>query len=448
MPLILTRSMSSAKALLRISYCIMFILEINTMPVIHPVPLALALTAGAALAQPDTPSPIEREGANINPEHIAHIYYNLVTGEKIATRLSDDFRPADGSNSSEVWMTGGNPCGGFGSTGSALVLDDPFGELGDPAVGNTVLDWGDIAQDSVVDCLQIDWFSFVQDTDTDSDGLGDGVEGFAATWAFYDGDNGLNSCLTRQGLIAFTFFGLAGSYDGTLAGYNLTVDLAGTFSSSIAFEIGDSDSDPQGAAVHNPLQFISDFDSDGNPDGDLDSDGLADFSYSLNFVQPGTIDIDNADADSDTTTGIDGDPLNQGVAAFSIAAPFGTAVDNGDGTWSIDTSTYFGINADGAEDVYDLFDSSGFYIGPHNAGGFNCDTSTPFAQMSMIMYNTTTGLCCPVDLNCDAVIDIFDVFVFLEDFNSGSLNADWTGDGTLDIFDVFAFLDAFNAGCP
>jgi len=46
------------------------------------------------------------------------------------------------------------------------------------------------------------------------------------------------------------------------------------------------------------------------------------------------------------------------------------------------------------------------------------------------------------------VLDIFDVFAYLDLFNAGDAGADFTGDGSLDIFDVFAFLDVFNAGCP
>ncbi|MCA9304111.1 MAG: hypothetical protein KC996_08320, partial [Phycisphaerales bacterium] len=55
---------------------------------------------------------------------------------------------------------------------------------------------------------------------------------------------------------------------------------------------------------------------------------------------------------------------------------------------------------------------------------------------------------CSADITGDGTLDIFDVFGYLDLFNTGDLGADFTGDGTLDIFDVFAFLDAFNAGCP
>ncbi|MCA9304122.1 MAG: S8 family serine peptidase, partial [Phycisphaerales bacterium] len=55
---------------------------------------------------------------------------------------------------------------------------------------------------------------------------------------------------------------------------------------------------------------------------------------------------------------------------------------------------------------------------------------------------------CRADVNGDGILDIFDVFMFLDMFNRGSLMADFDGNKVLDIFDVFAFLDEFNAGCP
>ncbi|MCA9302712.1 MAG: hypothetical protein KC996_01170 [Phycisphaerales bacterium] len=55
---------------------------------------------------------------------------------------------------------------------------------------------------------------------------------------------------------------------------------------------------------------------------------------------------------------------------------------------------------------------------------------------------------CAADFTGDGLLDIFDVFAFLDLFNAGDLGADFTGDGSLDVFDVFAFLDLFNAGCP
>ncbi|MCA9303523.1 MAG: hypothetical protein KC996_05320 [Phycisphaerales bacterium] len=55
---------------------------------------------------------------------------------------------------------------------------------------------------------------------------------------------------------------------------------------------------------------------------------------------------------------------------------------------------------------------------------------------------------CPADFTGDGLLDIFDVFAFLNAFNTMDPAADFTGDGLFDIFDVFAFLNEFNAGCP
>ncbi|MBX3324070.1 MAG: hypothetical protein KF757_13900 [Phycisphaeraceae bacterium] len=56
--------------------------------------------------------------------------------------------------------------------------------------------------------------------------------------------------------------------------------------------------------------------------------------------------------------------------------------------------------------------------------------------------------CGPADLNCDTLLDFFDVQAFLNAYASGSLAADFNDDGILNFFDVQAFLSAFAAGCP
>jgi hypothetical protein len=50
------------------------------------------------------------------------------------------------------------------------------------------------------------------------------------------------------------------------------------------------------------------------------------------------------------------------------------------------------------------------------------------------------------DINGDGILDVFDIFAYLDLFNAGDLSADFTSDGSLDVFDVFAFLEVFNAG--
>jgi hypothetical protein len=55
---------------------------------------------------------------------------------------------------------------------------------------------------------------------------------------------------------------------------------------------------------------------------------------------------------------------------------------------------------------------------------------------------------CPADFTDDGLLDVFDVFAFLNAFNAMDAAADFTDDGLFDVFDVFSFLNAFNAGCP
>ncbi|MCA9302715.1 MAG: hypothetical protein KC996_01185 [Phycisphaerales bacterium] len=63
-------------------------------------------------------------------------------------------------------------------------------------------------------------------------------------------------------------------------------------------------------------------------------------------------------------------------------------------------------------------------------------------------YIVTGPFVCVADFTNDGVLDVFDVFAFLDAFNAGDPSADLNSSGNLDIFDVFAFLDLFNAGCP
>jgi hypothetical protein len=388
-------------------------------------PLAIALAAGlfapSALAQDRTPTlTADTLPAKVN----GHIYFNIITGERVFTNYADGVRPVDGAVNPAVWIADNNiPCAVQGQTsGTALVVDAPNGDFGFPTVeGNTTLDWADIASDTVIDCVQISWYSALVDTDTDSDSQPDGIEGFAATWSFYDADNGFNTCLTRTGLVAFTLTSLPGELvPGDFGGYIVTLDLAASFGSSLAFELGDTDSNLQTAAFHNAM-INADADSNSIGDADLDSDGNADWSMTVQFIQPGTEDLD-----SDSV--IDGDVADKGLTALGIAAPAGTAVDNGDGTWSISLDP--GVNAHGAEDAFDQFDSGGNYLGSFNLGGFSCeldeDGPENFAQLALIMYGP----------NSDGA------------FIGDASIADFDGDGDTDINDVNAFIGLFNAGCP
>ncbi len=360
---------------------------------------------------------------------IGHIYYNVVTGERIATSFNNDIRPADGSTGGIVWIANNNEtCADF--PGSTVLLDDPNGSFGKPIEGSLLLDWGDIPSDTVVDCIQLSYFSAIQDVDLDSDSIGDGVEGFAATWFFFDADNGFNSCETRTALMGFIITNLPGQLDGGFGGYFLTIDLETSFGSSIAFEFGDTDSDLQGAAIHNPM-INADVDSNGFGDADLDFDGNADFSYVIRYTQPGRVDFDNADGDSDTTTGVDGDPADADYTAVGMV-------------------TIKVPSANGAEPGWDIYNNG--YNGTFGFDDFICNDGTGdtynLGQADITMFGPSGTTDCPADFNNDGIVDILDVFAFLAAYNAADPAADLTGDGVVDILDVFAFLASYNAGCP
>jgi subtilisin-like proprotein convertase family protein len=62
------------------------------------------------------------------------------------------------------------------------------------------------------------------------------------------------------------------------------------------------------------------------------------------------------------------------------------------------------------------------------------------------LHIESTPACTP-DFTGDGNLDIFDVFAFIDAFNTQDPGADFNGDSSFDIFDVFAFIDAFNTGC-
>lgn len=412
--------------------------------------LSLVLAAGVVTpALADAPSVAPR--GTMAEKEVAHIYYNFATGEKVATLLGD-VRPSDNGISPAVWVAENTlPCADFGQTGGTSGVVDTNADnttcFTSTCTGQIFLDWGDIPTDQVVDCVGISWSTQHLDTDTDGDGLGDGVEGFGATWAWFDAENGFDSSATRLDVTGFTFFSLpgnTGTFDpNLLTVYTATVDLAATFTSSIVFELGDTDSvDGSGNGLFNP-----------GAGADLDSDGLADFGYALQYIQPGTVDFDG-----DGTP--DGDIANQQLTGWTLVT--GNGDIGTDGSYIPETDV---PGAQGIEDAFDIFidfDDDGVLepIGTFFYGGFACvgaTGNTPFAQFRMALYGPSdVANPCPADLfpvgGGDGVLNFFDLNQYLTFFNSGDLAADFFpvggGDGLLNFFDLNQFLADFNAGCP
>jgi hypothetical protein len=252
---------------------------------------------------------------------------------------------------------------------------------------------------------------------------------------------------------------------GEMTSYTMDIDLVafGT-AANLSFELGDSDSDCQTAEFCNSSVLdqsdgtykpIAECDNDFNglPDSDLDGDGLFDWAWSVRFFAPQMGNDFDSDSDTGTLPGFDSDTI--GVA---FAAPEGSAVDIGDGTfaWNIDTSAPDAGH--GVEDRFALYnppDKEGVitYNGGYWFGGFACTGGlistggtgyTPPAMFQFVLYGPG-GICCCSDINGDGVLNFFDISAFVKDWQNGG---DYNGDGQTNFFDVSAFLTDYNAGCP
>jgi len=62
-------------------------------------------------------------------------------------------------------------------------------------------------------------------------------------------------------------------------------------------------------------------------------------------------------------------------------------------------------------------------------------------------FQGTTLIDCVIDFTGDGLLDVFDLFAFLDLYAANAHAADLNGDGQLDVFDVFLFIDIYNAGC-
>jgi hypothetical protein len=427
--------------------------------------LSLGVCAGGLVGIASADEPL----VTLEPSHgrvvqAAHIYYNISTGERVVTNLGDgETAPANaGGSSVPIWSSMvRNQCAAEGYTTEWFFGVDNNAGTTSLSTAITVSDYGDIALDMVVDCVHIDWVTDHDDVDADSDGIGDGVGGLAGEWAWWDVDNGRPSC-TRIPVISFRLINLPGDItppgDGAMTTYTMDVDLAADFSSSsLTFELGDTDGDSQGAANFHPKYSLGDMDFDGFPDTDLDQDGLYDWGWTVRFFQPGTADLDGDGV-------IDGDLADSmKTIGINFGAPDGTAIHNGDGTWTWEIDSSTSDAGTGQEDrfvIYSPPDSFGYvyYAGGFWFGGFECNSEplpdgpgyTPAAMFEHRLFGPSVSClsCCLADINGDGLVDFFDVSLFIQLFQSQDPLADMNNDGQWDFFDVSQFVQEFSAGCP
>ena len=270
-----------------------------------------------------------------------------------------------------------------------------FQPLRDSATGEDTgwMDWGDIQPNSVIDTMTLLYATSVFDANEQ------GAEDFGYNISFFDG---VDTDQIKGGLdpyIVYLIRNIPGSASG-IAAWLITIDLAG----GGEFEIGDTDGIDDSGNGNNS----------GGLGADVDGDGLADFAYGYKFKHP-----------SDITSGVSGPAL---------AGPDPRA------TGDVDLAALF-LNGN-----WNDFDS--FF----NFGGQDCSLGcgfqwVPWASAWIGLYANTT-VCCPFDLQCDGILDFFDVQIYLQWFADEDPRADMNADGVLDCFDVQIYLGGFSAGCP
>lgn len=419
--------------------------------------LAVCVCAGGVCGVAQGSEPGIAQVKNAQVVDVAHIYYNLATGEKVVTLMGDpdgQTSGADTGSSVPIWSSvSSSGCPGGAGDSFFFVVDDNS-RTSEFATGFGVSNWGDIAQDSVVDCVHIEWITDHDDVDANSDGIGDGVVGLGGQWFWTDIDNGPRAGYCgRMPLISFVFRDLPGDISGTtdpsdpgntFAAYSVDLDLTSDFSSALSFEICDTDSDPQGAAVFNAGIGNMDNNFDGLPDSDIDGDGLADWGWSVNFFQPGTHDYDSDGV-------LDGDIADSMKAiGISFGYPEGHAIDNGDGTWTWEIDPTPHDAGFGSEGVF-AFTQEGAYVpGVYWFGEFSCDPLNPVprANFTAQLLGPDDGPICDADCNGDGQVNFFDIVCWLPCFTNQEICGDLNGDGSWDFFDVSEFLSDYAAGCP
>ncbi len=353
-----------------------------------PKRLMVVVVAGAACCAAAQPEKQVSNGYRVFDGAIGQIYYNVATGEMIRTQSGSH---RDGGN--PMWVNEDADQCGFGEWAYYPVRDD--------AIGRNLqwMDWGDITNNSVIDCMTFLYVTTVPDPEED------GEDGYAMVVSFLDGADWCCDTCGWYPYLTWELAGIPGTASNTTA-WLITVDFADTPENW--FEIGDVDGiDDAGSGLHSGYC--------------LDTDGMgngADFGYAFRFDHPAA---------------------GGATGCFLVAPP--ERVEP---------------NSLGSEDVYCIFlDHWNILDGFYWFGGYDCSGGAgynwrPWADYYIGLYGNggTEPNPCLADVNDDNVVDFFDVQRFLGWFSNGDMRADWNHDLVLNFFDVQAFLNDFAAGGP
>lgn len=353
---------------------------------------ALAIAAGCATVATANPEKVTLNGySSVSTAAINTIYYNVATGEMIRTNGNAQ-RQGDPIWVNEIY----DECG-FGEWYYYGLRNDAGG------ANDNWLDWGDIADNSVIDAMTFLYFTTVPDAGED------GEDGFSMVVSFFDGIDWC--CNIQSGMapyLAWEITGIPGTASGGAA-WLVTVDFADTPEN--LFEVGDVDGiDDSGNGLNSGGQ-AADTDSAGNG---------ADFGYGYNFNHPSSVVA---------TTGCGLVVPPEGVEPNSL----------------------------GSEDVFALFNNGwdileNFYW----FGGYDCSGGSgfnwgPWGDYYLGLYGggEPQDPCpAPPDMVDDNELNFFDVQQFLAWFSAHDQRADLVDDDVWNFFDVQTFLAAFSAGCP
>ncbi|NRA58630.1 MAG: hypothetical protein HRU13_11015 [Phycisphaerales bacterium] len=136
---------------------------------------------------------------------------------------------------------------------------------------------------------------------------------------------------------------------------------------------------------------------------------------------------------------IDADPMLDALYQPMRGSP---VIDAGNTT--LLPADEFDLDGDGDTSEAIPFDAAGRTRVVDNP--FAPDTGVGMPVVDMGAYERP--LPCPVDLDGDGELTLFDFLAFQSLFDLGSPAADFDGDGSLTLFDFLAFQNAFDAGCP